>query len=325
MAIDQLSNIHSLLALLKQNASPASGTGNPPGNFAASLALFATSVRLQNLDMLTGAKPGAESTAGSNSIMDLLGTLQAASGLSSTTIPGISIPGLSATGRNPALFDPESAYTMMSQINRNDVTYKAQFAQLSSMKTVIAGLQQQTAGLGSLNETTANDRIRGELEKFAARYNDWIQAFDADLQPGGILNNVQAAEVARHGLKQSVNSFFHGAAAGVRGLRDLGLSIDPATNLAVFDVTRLESTLGKNRTGAISALQEFSASFTRAAELLNTDNNFIARRLNNLGRAIDYFAERQSALQSEFGLGDPAQPDGRLAEALAAYQSMRAS
>ena len=57
---------------------------------------------------------------------------------------GDSIKGLSLTGRNMALADPESAYKMMTVINSKDVYYKAQFSELSQMKSYV--FQMQDAG-----------------------------------------------------------------------------------------------------------------------------------------------------------------------------------
>ncbi|MGL6040401.1 MAG: hypothetical protein ACRC01_04275, partial [Deefgea sp.] len=53
-----------------------------------------------------------------------------------TGVDGINaIPGLSAIGRNMSLPDPESAYKMMTDINRRSVEYKAQHATLADMQS----------------------------------------------------------------------------------------------------------------------------------------------------------------------------------------------
>ena len=134
-----------------------------------------------------------------------------------------------------------------------------------------------------------------------------------------MLAETQAAQVSRYELDQSIKSIFNGANDGVHGLNDLGLTVDPETKLASLDVARLNTLLTSNRPGAVHALQEFSANFSKSASLLNSDGNFIPNRLNNLSRVIDYFAEHKTSLQAEFGTGDAAKPSGVVARALAAY------
>lgn len=227
--------------------------------------------------------------------------------------------GVSPAGRNPALFDPESAYRMMSVIKGNDVSYRAQFFELSEMGAAVSQMRDAGQGIGSIDATTGDPAIASRVQDFVAQYNVWVERFDPDMQRGGLLADTQAAQVARHELAQSVESIFNGARDGVHGLADLGVTIDPSSGRASFDSARLDSVLASNRTGAVDALQEFGANFTRSASLLNSDGNFIPNRLNNLDRVIHYFDEHKVALQNEFGSGDSPAPSGRVAQALAAY------
>ena len=79
--------------------------------------------------------------------------------------------------------------------------------------------------------------------------------------------------------------------------------------------------LATTRTAAIDTLDEFTANFAKSAELLNSAGNLIGNRLDNLSRAISYIDSNLKSLQAEFGLGDPAQPSGQLAKALANYNA----
>ncbi len=307
--------LQSSLSKLKQ-AADSSGS-----SFSSSLAASIATLKAETLGTLIGSSSGTEKAGDPNSIGALLVSLEAAS--TSPVSPTTEAPlvnGLSPTGRNMALFDPEAAYNMMSLINNNDVLYKAQFSQLSEMKSYISEMQATGKGLGNIDASTSDDRIKTQLQHFASQYNEWRAHFDEDMQPDGLLANTQAAQVARYELDQSVKNIFNGAADGLRGMSDLGLSIDPSTKLATFDPAKLDSVLASNRPGAIHALQQFSANFARSAELLISKGNFILNRLDNLDRVIDYFADHKTALQAEFGLGDPPRPPGRVAQALAAYQ-----
>lgn len=291
-------------------------------DFSSSLALRVASLQAQSVNTLIGSVFSDGKTA--NTFDFLTGSVGAQS-VSSDLMSMLGLntsQGLSASGRNLSLFDPESAYTMMSDINTKDVTYKAQYSELSEMKTAVSSMQQAGLTLGGVNESLDNNAIKNQLEAFAAKYNDWIKRFDGTVKSDGLLAGTQAAEISLYELEQSVENIFNGAKDGFHGLRDLGFSIDPKTNLGSLDAGKLDSALATNRTGAINTLTEFSANFAKSAELLNSSNNFIPNRLANLDRAIDYISDNKPSLQAEFGLGEPARPSEQIAKALATYNQV---
>lgn len=325
MSVSGLANTGFNFALLntsstsKQSSlSTADQAGSSSASsFSSSLALSIANFQSQTLGVLLGSGFGADSANDPNSLNALLASLNP-----SADSPVAPANGLSATGRNSALFDPESAYNMMSVINNQDVSYKAQFSELSQMQSYLSEMQQDGQSLGNINAASGNDSIKSQLEKFAGQYNDWVQRFDADMQRGGVLADTQAAQVSRHELEQSVENIFNGASDGLHGLRDLGFSIDPTSKLATFDSTKLDAVLASNKQGAVDTLQEFSANFAKSAQLLNSAGNFIPNRLDNLSRVIDYVADNKTSLQAEFGLGNAAKPTGQVAQALAAYNKI---
>jgi hypothetical protein len=227
-----------------------------------------------------------------------------------------------AGGRNLALKDPESAYKMMSQINGFDVSFKAQYAELAALGKEVEHMEAVGTALGDdIDASTANADIVARLQAFVDEYNAWEDRFDHTVEEGGVLDNVQAAEVALWELQESIKSIFNGAAEGVNGLGALGIEIDPVSKQAVLDVARLESMLASNKEGVVSAIDQFSANFAKSADLLNAEGNFIPNALDNRSRAIDYIADNRASLQEEFGTGDAAKPTGDIARALAAYES----
>jgi hypothetical protein len=230
-----------------------------------------------------------------------------------------SVTGVASAGRNMMLADPESAYQMMSVINNADVTYKAQFSELSQMKSYVAQMQDAGQSLGNITLSTGNDSIESQLQGFVTQYNSWIRRFDSDMQSGGILAGTQAAQVSRFELDQSIENIFNGANDGVHGLGDLGVSIDPNAKLVSLDTAKLESALAGNKKGAVNSLREFSANFAKSASFLNSGGNFIPNQLDNLSRAIQFIADNEASLQKEFGTGREAKPAGQVAQALAAY------
>ncbi len=233
---------------------------------------------------------------------------------------------LSADGRNMSLFDPESGYKMMSKINQYEVDFKAQFAELDAMGDAIEHMEAVAAHLADAVDTsTTNTDIAAQLQSFIDQYNAWEDRFDDTVAQGGLLDNVQAAEISLYELEQSVSSLFHGATGpngGVSGLKDIGITIDPVTKQATLDVTQLNNALASNKAGVVSAIDEFGAHFAKSADMLNSEGNFIQNALDNRSRAIDYIADNKTSLQSEFGTGDAAQSTPVIAKALSAYQTM---
>ena len=284
------------------------------------LALRIATFKAQTLAELTGSgKTGSSEGFGA-----LLSSLKGGAAAVESAAGSSGVHGLSPTGRNEALFDPESAYRMMSEINYRNVLYKGQFAELSQMQTSLETMAAAGTALGSVDTGSSDDAIRQKLAQFVSDYNAWRTGFDEDMQQGGILADTQAAQVAGYELEQSVENPFNGADLGLRGMPDLGLSIDPVTKQAVLDEAALSRALQQNREGVVATVQQFSGNFVKSAELLTSSNNFFDRQLDNLSRAITYIADNQSSLQQEFGLGDAYQPKGKLAAALAAYERMLA-
>ncbi|MGL4996921.1 MAG: flagellar filament capping protein FliD, partial [Deefgea sp.] len=226
----------------------------------------------------------------------------------------------SAIGRNMSLPDPESAYKMMTDINRRSVEYKAQHATLADMQSGVTQLSQSAAQLGTITAKSPFSTVKSQLHSFADQYNSWRREFDADSQDPELLGNTQAAQAARHTLQSSISNPFHGANQGLQGLAALGLEIDPVTKMAKLDVSTFEKTWNTQAGNATAAIKDFSSNFSEAANLLTSNGNFFQKQLSNLDRAIDYIHSNQTALQSEFGLGDPPKLSNRLTQALAEYQ-----
>ncbi len=307
-------------------ATPATSSLNgssESGDFSSSLAVRMASFQAQSVNTLLNSVSSSgksinafDALTGTSSTQNKTSDPLSFLGLSNSPL------GLSASGRNLSLFDPESAYKMMSVINNKDVTYKAQFSEMSEMKTAVATMQQAGQTLAGNSTSTDNESIKAQLQTFATKYNDWINRFDPTVKSGGVLAGTQAAEISLYELEQSVENVFNGAKDGLHGLRDLGFTIDPNTNLASIDTAKLDGVLAANKTGAINTLHEFSANFAKSAELLNSANNFIPNRLANLDSVINYITDHKPELQTEFGLGDAAKPSSYVSKALASYYQM---
>lgn len=287
------------------NTSTTSTSNASSGDFASTLAQQMASFQLTSLTSLFG---GSEAS----SALDLLATDSASQGLS-------------ASGRNLSLFDPESGYRMMSTINNLDVNFKAQFAELSALEDGVTSMEQAGEKLSAVDDSMDNAGIKSQVQAFADQYNAWIARFGDSTADGKVLAGSWTAETALNELEQSVGSLFNGANDGFSGLRDLGLSIDQKTKQLTVDTAKLDAALASNKTGVVNTLDEFSANFSKSADLLNDADNIIEHQLDNLDRAIDYITDHQSDLQQEFGTGDAARPSDSISQALAAYNRMFAS
>lgn len=312
-ALGVASSLYDLLQSTTNKASSSTSNVSGSTDFASSLKLRLAELQANSISTLSNVALG---TSSNSSPFDLL------AGQNSATKPAATLSGLSATGRNLSLFDPESAFSMMSRINTLDVTYKAQFAGLSDMKAAVTEMKQAGQTLGdAVDSTTDNAAITGQLQTFVSKYNEWISEFEATVKSDGLLAGTQAAEVSLYELRQSIENRFNGASDGFRGLADLGVTIDPTTHLATLDAGKLDSALASNKAGVVNTIDEFSANFAKSAGLLTATSNFIPNRLANLDRVIDYIRENKASLQAEFGLGNPAKLSDKVAKALAAYNA----
>lgn len=277
------------------------------------------------LSLFQGSNPSTATGAASSgsSFLDILNSVMPGSTVASALSGVLPDSGLSVDGRNVSLFDPESTYRMMTDINQREVRYQGEMAEMSDMQAWVTQMQTAGQALSGLNASADDAEIRTQLTGFVDTYNQWIDRFDEALASGGVLSGTQAASVAQWELEQSIENPFTGAVDRINGMTALGITIDPQTNVASLDTAKLAAMLAQNRDGVVRTVEAFGQQFARSAELLNSVGNFIPNRLDNLGRVIDYIETNRSALQSEFGLGDPANPGGALAQALASYRAMQ--
>ena len=317
-SVGSLGSLFDLLASVTGSAKSSSGLDSSFSNELKTRLNELQSGAFQTL--LTSA--GSSGNQSTQSIFDFLSGTSAGSSL-----PGIAgLSSLTGGGFNLSLSDPASAFAMMTRINSLDATYKAQFAELSEMGGAVESLENAGESLGAAVTSTSDaNTIKSQLQTFVDRYNAWVKEFDGTVAAGGVLNGTQAAEVSLSELRIAVGNRFNGAAQGVHGLSDLGITIDENTHLATFDTSKLDSALSSNQAGVVAAIDQFSANFTEAADLLTSDNNFVKNRLANLDRVIDYISANGASLRAEFGTGAAARLSDATAKALAAYNAINAA
>jgi hypothetical protein len=310
-------NEFSAFALIGDSSIQRPFAGEPKaGDFSGELRLRVAEFQAQQMSGLLNT-PSAH---GSSNSLDLL------TGFIDDYFAGQggSLASPDRVGRNPALFDPESAYQMMTEINTREVRYQAEYSEMTDMQAFLDRMQQGSLSLGDITGDMSEQEIVQRIQSFAENYNQWIDRFDDELNPGGLLSGTQAAQVSQWELEQSIENRFLGAKDGVYGMREIGFQIDPVSDRLSVDTGRFHAVFSSNPSGVVSALGEFSAHFARSAELLNAEGNFVPSRLGNLGRVIDYISQNKTSLQAEFGTGDAARPSAKLAAALAHYAEIAA-
>src|ERR1035437_9081528 len=240
--------VNPLASLIQPNGVASSSTNGQAqttgtADFAASLKLSVANLQAETLTSLIGSLDSSSTTNSLGLQTSSIGTSTSLTDALAQISNTGTTQGLSATGRNLGLYDPESAYKMMTVINNEDVTYKAQFSELSSMGTEVKSLQTAGQALSGVSASTTDTDITTQLQAFTAQYNDWITKFGSTTASGGVLAGTQAAEVSLSELDQSVENRFNGAADGIHGMSDLGLTIDPNTKLASLDTSKLNTVL----------------------------------------------------------------------------------
>ncbi len=274
---------------------------------ASNILLELASFRTQSLASLFSSSAPEQSSG--SSFADILGG-------KSADLAGAQ----SQSGRNMSLFDPESGYKMMTTINNSEASIKAQYAELRQLGSDVEHMEAVGEQLSVVDTSSTDADIISRMQGFVDNYNQWVDRFAPTVENGGVLDNIQAAEMSLFELEQSVRNVFVGAKDGFHGMESLGLKIDPTTRQASLDTRQLTSALAGNRSAAVEAIDEFSANFAKAADMLNAPNNVIPKQLDNCNRAIQFIASNRSSLQAEFGTGDAAQPSSQVAKALSAYE-----
>lgn len=191
---------------------------------------------------------------------------------------------------------------------------------MKDMKSYLQRMQQEGIKLGEID---GNEHAGGNPEQLASLCRRW-QRLDRPLTKTRRRRPARR-HPCRHrfavGTGKSVENFFNGAMDGVRGMGDLGLSIDPHTNMASSQACCwLDTLMSSNKKGVSNAIRSSAPTLPNRRNC-SIHGNFIPNRLSILTNVIDYIDRNKTSLQAEFGLGDPAKPNALVAKALAAYNT----
>ncbi|MGZ5818080.1 MAG: hypothetical protein ACXWJD_04970 [Burkholderiaceae bacterium] len=231
----------------------------------------------------------------------------------------------SPTSTAPTSLDAMPAFSLPGQnvvtiINRADVSFKAQFSELSALKSTLAHEDESAQQLAGLDEKSSSADIKSKLMKFVADYNAGVNRFAPDVAQGGVLENSQEAERARFATRRDIADPLVGAMDGLRsGMSALGVTVDPKTGLASIDETQLDNVLAQDTDQDVHTIVDFAKQFAQTTATLNSTGNAQDKQLTNLDRAIHWIADNRTSVAQEFGPGAAATPNDAFAHAAAAY------
>lgn len=233
------------------------------------------------------------------------------------------------TPTTPSGLDASRAFStpgqnMVTVLNRVQVSYKAQYAELGEMRNSLVSEQAAARQLGGLSVASSNAEVRQAIDSFVASYNAGVNRFAPSVAKGGVLEGSWEAERARFATRRDIEYILNGSEVGVKkgGLATLGISTDPKTGLAALDPAQLDAALAKDKSNVIAGLNAFAATFAKTIEVLNAADHAQVRQMANLDRAVHWIDDNKAAVEKEFGPGAAATPDEAFAKAAARYDAM---
>jgi hypothetical protein len=164
-------------------------------------------------------------------------------------------------------------------------------SEMAKIKDGVAAIQAAGKSLGGVNTATETDAIKAHLQTFAAKFNEWISGVDGTTKSGALQAGIQTADASLNKIGQSVEKIFDAAKGSFHSLQDLGFSIDPNTNLASIDTSKLDALLATQKNAAINSIHQFSANFAKTIDPLNLASTLAAIPSAYLNKALTAYAQ----------------------------------
>lgn len=238
------------------------------------------------------------------------------------------LPAALPTSTTPTSLDAAGSFSkpgqnMVTVLNRVEVTFKAQYAELGEMRKSLVHKQQAAQKLTGLGVQSTGTEIKAALDAFVASYNAGVTRFAPSVNKGGVLEGSWEAARARFATERDISYILNGSEIGLKGgLAALGIRTDPATKLASIDHTQLDSALANNKGNVLGAITSFATTFVATVGCLNAPGHAQVRQMANLDRAVHWIHQNRSSVQKEFGPGAAATPNDAFAKAAALYDSL---
>lgn len=213
---------------------------------------------------------------------------------------------------------------MVTVLNRVEVSYKAQYAELGEMRKSLVSDQAAAEQLQGLSSASPDAGIRQAVDQFVASYNAGVNRFAPSVAKGGVLEGSWEAERARFATRRDIDYILNGSEVGVKkgGLATIGISTNPRTGLAAVDHAQLDAALARDRGNTVAGLKAFGDTYAETIDMLNAPGHAQLRQMANLDRAVHWIGDNKAAVEKEFGPGKAATPDQAFAKAAALYDEM---
>lgn len=238
------------------------------------------------------------------------------------------LPAALPTSTTPTALDAAGSFSkpgqnMVTVLNRVEVTFKAQYAELGEMRKSLVQAQEAAQKLNGLNLQSTAPQLKDALDAFVANYNQGVARFAPAVDKGGVLEGSWEAARARFATERDISYIMNGSEIGLKGgLAALGIRTDPATKLASIDHAQLDRALAKNKDNVVGAITSFATTFVATVGCLNAPGHAQGRQMANLDRAVHWIHDNRASVQKEFGPGAAATPNAAFAKAAALYDSM---
>ena len=232
------------------------------------------------------------------------------------------------TSTTPTALDAAQSFSkpgqnMVTVLNRVEVTFKAQHAELGELRKSLVTEQDAAQHLKTLGAQTPDADIKVALDAFVSSYNAGVTRFAPDVAQGGVLEGSWEATRARFATERDIDYVLNGSEVGLKGgLAALGISTDPNTGLASVDHAQLDTALAKNKGNVAAALASFGGTLVTTVDTLNAADHALVRQMGNLDRAVHWIDDNKADVEKEFGPGAAATPDDAFAKAAASYDAM---
>jgi hypothetical protein len=318
-----LSGLSSSLAQFKGQALTSLFNRSAPSWQAGQLTGTSSDIhffdRTGNALLDSGAAPAA---ADPLAAMPQFGSMldQFSAALWPATLPTPTTP----TGLDASKSFSTPGQNMVTVLNRVEVTFKAQHAELGEMRTSLIHEQDAAHALQGLGAQSTAAEIGAAVDQFVARHNAGVSRFAPELKAGGVLEGSWEAERALFATDRDIDYILNGSEVGVKpgGLAAIGISTDPKTGMASVDHAQLNAALAKDHGNVVSALRAFGSTFSTTVDTLNAADHAQVRQMANLDRAVHWIDANKADVQKEFGPGAAATPNDAFANAAARYDAM---
>lgn len=166
--------------------------------------------------------------------------------------------------------------------------YTEQLSELGKFRSAIDGMEEKAAALKGVTTDSSADDIKAAAKKFISEYNAYVNTFAADFQKGGLLADIQNAQIAKFSMERDAGSVFNGAGSiGFGGLANAGITQNKDGTLTM-DEAAFDKALSSNKKGVVAGLNDLGTNMEATAKMLVSDGKFLDNIQNKYKDALTW-------------------------------------